>query len=120
LAKNEIKIQNIQPFIERENRHGHIDFIGTYKERKTIFDLKYTGMTFKTWAKEIKYGDTIDRFIIQAKHYQSLFEEKMPFMFVVFGDQWLNVLDFDFILCQNKRSPFYQVVKIAFTLGFFA
>lgn len=94
--ENNIKVDQIQIAKTTEDRHGHIDFIGTIDKRKSLFDLKWTGMSYTTWEREYKYGNTKSRFLIQARHYQSLFDEKLPFIFLIFGSGWCRFFKLEY------------------------
>ncbi len=94
LKMNEIVIETAQPHIEAGNRSGHIDALGTYHGQAYIFDLKYTGMAYKTYDREIKFSDVTANYRLQALQYQSLIESQLPFMFLVFGDGWCRFFEF--------------------------
>ena len=93
LKANEIEFNIVQDAQVHDDRSGHVDEIGTYRGRGYMFDVKYTGMSFRTWDKELKWSDVIDRFTLQARHYQSLYKTKYPFMFLVFGPDWCRFFE---------------------------
>lgn len=93
LKANEIEFTIIQDHLTHDDRSGHIDAIGSYRGRGYMFDVKYTGMSYRTWDKELKWSDIIDRFTLQARHYQSLYKIQYPFMFLVFGPDWCRFFE---------------------------
>ena len=96
LAANEIIFTATQLHIENGLLHGHPDAVGTYHGMNYTFDLKWTGMSFDQWERELKYSSIRDHFAIQARHYQSLMDDPMPFMFLVFGDNWARFFEVPF------------------------
>lgn len=98
LEKNNIKIHpgSVQEYKEKDNRSGHIDCLGTIVNRDYIIDVKWTGMAFGTWEREWKFGDIKNRFKLQAKQYQSLYDEMMPFVFLIFGHGWCRFIKIEY------------------------
>jgi hypothetical protein len=92
LEANEILFTDHQIHMINENRHGHIDAVGTYHGQPYIFDLKFTGMAYSSWQKEYQFGNTSANFRLQGLHYQSI-SEPLPFMFLVFGDGWSRFME---------------------------
>jgi hypothetical protein len=76
--------------------HGHIDAVGTFEGKKYLFDLKYTGMSFDQWERELKWSDLSAHFKLQARHYQAIFTDARPFMFLVFGSDWCRFFELSY------------------------
>lgn len=91
LDANRIEFTEVQFRAESEDRHGHIDAAGTFRGLPYLFDLKYTGMTWGGYDRELKYSDLSGNYTLQARHYQSL--RPLPFMFLVFGDGWARFFE---------------------------
>jgi glutaredoxin len=94
LDANRIEFTEVQFRAESEDRHGHIDAAGTFRGLPYLFDLKYTGMTWGGYDRELKYSDLSGNYTLQARHYQSL--RPLPFMFLVFGDGWARFFEVPF------------------------
>lgn len=92
LKANVIEFDRVQEHMTFEDRSGHIDALGTYHDKPYIFDLKYTGMTYGSYEREMKYSDLSANYLLQARQYQSLLEP-LPFMFLVFGDGWCRFFE---------------------------
>lgn len=98
LQKNSITFDpaTVQQRIEKDDRHGHIDCMGTAGNEEAIFDIKWTGMAFNQWEREFKWGDFKRRAITQSRHYQTLIDKKLPFIFLVFGSGWCRFFKVDY------------------------
>lgn len=91
IKANRIEVISVQLHVEQDDRHGHIDAAGTFRGVPYLFDLKYTGMTWGGYDRELKYSDLSGNYTVQARHYQSL--RPLPFMFLVFGDGWARFFE---------------------------
>lgn len=92
LAANEIVFDEVQPARERAHLSGHIDALGTYHGQPYIFDLKFTGMAYSQWERELKWGNISAHFTLQARQYQAIVGP-LPFMFIVFGRGWCRLFE---------------------------
>lgn len=93
LAANEIVIERAQVHLTTANRTGHIDALGTYHGQPYIFDLKYSGMAYATYEREVKFSNLTANYRLQALQYQSLINSQLPFMFLVFGEGWCRFFE---------------------------
>jgi hypothetical protein len=93
LKQNNIEFSEAQKHCITSFMHGHIDAVGTYSGKKYLFDLKYTGMSFDQWERELKWGETSSHFKLQARHYQAIYPDALPFMFLVFGSNWCRFFE---------------------------
>ncbi len=95
IKANRIEVISVQLHVEQDDRHGHIDAAGTFRGVPYLFDLKYTGMTWGGYDRELKYSDLVENYKLQARHYQSLGFD-LPFLFLVFGDGWCRFFEVPF------------------------
>ncbi|MCP4229216.1 MAG: hypothetical protein GY771_03590, partial [bacterium] len=85
-----VKILKVQPFVELEDRAGHLDAIAELYGKRVILDVKWTGMSNEQYKRELRYG-TMDSYLIQARHYQSIVST--DFYFLVFGkSNWCEII----------------------------
>lgn len=96
LKENKIVFENVQVNIERQHLSGHIDAVGTYNGIPYLFDLKYTGMSYDQWDRELKWGNISGHFTLQARQYQALIDKPLPFMFLVFGSDWCRFFQINY------------------------
>ena len=101
-----IEVSKVQYQPKREFIIGAIDFIGTIESVKAIFDVKYTGLSFEQYERELKYSPLRENLEIQASHYQKMLEEEeLDFYFLVFSEKgWHRVF---------KQSYSQEVNEIA-------
>ena len=93
LELNKIQFDNCQFLRETSFMHGHLDAAGTFNNVKYLFDLKYTGMSFDQWERELKWSDISAHFKLQAMHYQAIYGDALPFMFLLFGSNWCRFFE---------------------------
>jgi hypothetical protein len=93
LEKNKILFDEKQVYYETPFMHGHLDAVGTYTGKRYIFDLKWTGMSFDQWEREWKWSDISAHFKLQARQYQAIYPDALPFMFLVFGSDWCRFFE---------------------------
>jgi len=89
--QNKIEFKRVQYEATRDHMIGHPDAYGTFNREECLFDVKYTGMTYGQWEKEIKWNNTVINFLTQARYYQAM-HKPMPFYFLVFSQHmWCRI-----------------------------
>ena len=85
-----VKILKVQPFVELDDRSGHLDAIAELYGKRVILDVKWTGMSNEQYKRELRYG-TMESYLTQARHYQSIIAT--DFYFLVFGkSNWCEII----------------------------
>ena len=88
--KHNVKIQEVQPYYERNNAAGHLDAIANIG----IIDVKWTGMAKDKFIRELQYG-MIESYEIQARQYQYIYPA--DFYFYIFGkSNWCKIIKFPY------------------------
>lgn len=94
-----IKIVDVQVTKTKDDRSGTIDAIIEVNKKRAIADVKYTGLSFAQYEKELTWSPLASNYKLQARQYQSLFDEYYQFIFLVFSAKgWARV----FVVDNNK------------------
>ncbi len=111
-----IEIDAVQVEKQLNNRIGHIDAESTVNKRKFILDVKFTGLSYAQFQKELQWSNLAAGYQTQAKQYQSLYDEPMAFVFAVFSSKmWTRFFEVPYDgesiiehknLCTYKLSEF--------------
>jgi hypothetical protein len=116
LKEMNIKIGDVQVEMVKDNRIGHIDAESSINSKLFLLDVKYTGLSYAQYQKELQWSSLSSSLIIQAKQYQSLYSKPLTFVFAVFSEKlWTRFFEVTFVkediedhinLCDLKLNEF--------------
>lgn len=105
-----IKVDEVQPYKEKENRSGHFDFVGNMGNARIIGDVKWTGMAKDKFERELKYN-LLESYKTQARHYQSILPG-LDFYFFIFGKSgWSKIIRFAWN--ESEVNEHLEIVELA-------
>lgn len=95
--ENKIEVLDVQVFQENDNALGTIDAIIKLNGKLMIMDVKFTGLTYDQFERELTYSQLLTNYALQSRQYQSLHQVKLPFLFAVFSKHgWCRMFGFHY------------------------
>ena len=104
-----VKIDEVQPYKEKDGRSGHLDAKGSVKGNKAIIDVKWTGESRVRWWSTF-HKMWKEHFNIQSRHYQSLMDDELDFYFFIFGaSNWCEVIHIKY----DKEAVIHHIENVS-------